>query len=120
MRLFWLTLGIVALVLGVIGIFLPLLPTTPFLLLAAVGFSRSSPRFHRWLVTHPVLGPPILAWERERAIGRRAKWAATVAIAMTPVVTLLFRPPWWAMAAQFAILAGVLLFIWTRNEPRGG
>lgn len=117
MRLFWLLLGLVSLTLGVVGVFLPLLPTTPFLLLAAVGFSRSSPRFHAWLIGHPVFGPPIRDWEQNRAIGRRAKKAATVAIALTPPLTLLFGPPWWAMAAQIAILAAVLAFIWTRNEP---
>lgn len=117
MRFFWLALGFASLALGIAGLFLPLLPTTPFLLLAALGFSRSSPKFHAWLVNHRTFGPPILAWEENRAISRKGKIAATLAIALTPPLTLLFGPPWWALFAQFAILAGVLAFIWTRNDP---
>lgn len=116
MRPLWFGLGLSSLALGIAGAFLPLLPTTPFLLLAAVGFSRSSPRFHAWLVNHPVFGPPIRDWEDNRAISRKAKIAATAAIAATPPLTILFGPPAWALAAQAAILVGVLVFIWTRNE----
>lgn len=118
MRLFWLISGTLSLALGIVGAFLPLLPTTPFLLLAAFCLSRSSPAFHRWLVNHRTLGPPIRDWEENRAISRKGKIAATVAIGLTPPLTLLFGPPWWALAAQAAILAAVLTFIWTRNEPR--
>lgn len=118
MRTLWMMFGLVSLALGVAGLFLPLLPTTPFLLLSAFAFSRSSPAIHAWLIGHRVFGPPIRDWEDKGAISRRAKISATVAIALTPVVTLLFAVPWWALAAQGLILAGVLVFIWTR--PEGG
>ncbi len=118
MRTLWMMFGLVSLALGVAGLFLPLLPTTPFLLLSAFAFSRSSPAIHAWLIGHRVLGPPIRNWEDKGAISRRAKVSATVAIALTPVVTLLFAVPLWALGAQGLILAGVLIFIWTR--PEGG
>jgi len=59
--------------LGIIGAFLPLLPTTPFLLLAAWAATRGSPELHRWLLEHPRFGPPLAAWEANRAVSRPAK-----------------------------------------------
>ena len=76
MRLVYIAIGCTAVVLGVAGIFLPLLPTTPFLLLAAWAFARSSPRLEAWLVRHPRLGPPISAWRERGAIPARAKIVA--------------------------------------------
>lgn len=73
--LFWIA-GAAALLLGIIGIFLPVLPTTPFVLLAAACWTRASPRFHRWLKQHRRFGPIIENWETRRAIPRRAKYLA--------------------------------------------
>lgn len=73
----WTFAGLIALGLGLLGIPLPILPTTPFVLLAAFCFSKGSPRLRNWLVTHPRFGPSIAAWETSGAIPRRAKhWAA--------------------------------------------
>jgi uncharacterized membrane protein YbaN (DUF454 family) len=60
-------------VLGVIGIFLPILPTTPFLILSAFLFSKSSPRFHAWLMSLPFAGPAVRDWQENRIIRMRAK-----------------------------------------------
>ncbi|WP_084545465.1 YbaN family protein [Cupriavidus malaysiensis] len=75
-RALWVTLGLLSLALGVIGIFLPLLPTTPFVLLAAGCFARGSARFHRWLLAHPRFGPLVYDWQVHRSIPRRAKCLA--------------------------------------------
>ena len=72
---FWL-LGAVSLAVGIVGIVLPLLPTTPFVLLAAACWAKASPRFHRWLHQHRYFGPMIQNWEEKRAVPRRAKYLA--------------------------------------------
>ncbi|WP_152431713.1 YbaN family protein [Vibrio aquimaris] len=65
--------GSVSLVLGFFGIFLPLLPTTPFVLLASACFMRSSPRFHRWLHEHKTFGPILDNWHQHRAVTSKIK-----------------------------------------------
>ncbi|MEC7400315.1 MAG: DUF454 family protein, partial [Pseudomonadota bacterium] len=76
MRRLYLALGLLSLSLGVIGAFLPLLPTVPFLLLAAFLFARGNPAWEKRLLDHPRWGPPIHDWRARRAIGRRAKYLA--------------------------------------------
>lgn len=115
-RGFWLAGGIVALALGMVGVVLPLLPTVPFLLLAAFCFARSSELLHGWLVNHPRLGPPIRDWEERGAIGRKAKGIALISMAGSVVMTLWIGMPGWAVAVQAAILVAVAVFIWTRPE----
>jgi len=73
MRPFYFSLGCIFFAIGFIGVFLPVLPTTPFMLLALWGFSRSSPRFHRWLYTHKIFGPPLRLWHDYRVIPPIAK-----------------------------------------------
>lgn len=73
MRLLWLTLGGLALLLGALGVFLPVLPTTPFVILAAFAFGKSSPRLHNWLISNRLFGPMIVEWETHGAIPRKVK-----------------------------------------------
>lgn len=75
-RWFCFGLGLAFLALGIVGIVTPILPTTPFVILAAGCFAKSSPKFHRWLLNHPYFGQYIKNWEEKRAIPRRAKYLA--------------------------------------------
>jgi len=118
-RLLYLCAGWMALVLGVIGIPLPLLPTTPFLLLAAVCFARGSQRWYDWLLQHPQLGPPVIAWQNERAIPRRVKWIGTASLIALLPISYVLAVPWQVLALQSVIVAGVGTFLWTRPEPSG-
>ena len=81
--------GLVALGLGLIGIVLPGLPTTPFVLLAAACFARASPRLHGWLTTHRYLGPMVRDWEANRSLPLHVKW-----IAITMMGTMVLLSAW--------------------------
>ena len=112
----WLAGGLLALALAAVGLLLPLLPTVPFLLLAAFCFARSSDRLHRWLLGHPRLGPPIRQWEERGAIGRQAKWVASLSMLGSVGLAVWLGLPGWVVAVQAATLAAVTVFIWTRPE----
>jgi uncharacterized membrane protein YbaN (DUF454 family) len=101
--------------LGLIGAFLPLLPTVPFLLLSAFCFARSSERLHDWLVSHRVFGPPIQNWRDRGAIGRRAKIFASASILASFVPSVALGTIW-IIAVQAAVLSLVAVFIWSRPE----
>ncbi len=119
MRFVWIGLGSGAMALGAAGVIVPLLPTTPFLLLAAWAFARSSPRLHHWLVTHPRFGPAIRDWRDHGAISRRAKGLAMLAIAATLATSLALGVGPLVLSVQLGVLACVSLFILTRPDaPR--
>lgn len=109
--------GLLFLALGAVGIFLPLLPTTPFLLLAAACFSRSSRRMHAWLLQNRLFGPILREWEERGAIERRIKWFATilmVGLISYPLGFLAIPLSAKILAASSAF--GVLVFIWSRPD----
>jgi uncharacterized membrane protein YbaN (DUF454 family) len=81
----WLFFGI-----GALGVVLPVLPTTPFMLVALWGFARSSPRFHDWLYNHPLFGPPLVAFAENRVISARVKLVAFSTMAASFAVLVLF------------------------------
>lgn len=119
MRILWATVGGVSLALGLAGVVVPLLPATPFFLLAAFGFARSSPRLHDWLVYHPRFGPAIRDWQAHGAIAPKAKRLAVLAILATFAISLALGMPWPVLAVQGAILFAVTSFILTRPDgPR--
>lgn len=110
----WLVGGGAALGAGLVGLVLPLIPTVPFLLLAAFCFARSSARLHDWLVTHPTLGPPIRDWERSGAISPRAKRLGTVSVLVGFGLSVWLEVPPPVLILQALVLGAVLVFIWTR------
>lgn len=99
------------------GAILPLVPTTPFLLVGVFAFSRSSPHLEAWLLQHPHLGPPIHAWRRNGAISRPAKIVALATMVATPVVSLGVGTG--IVLLQCAVLAAVAAFVLSRPEPEG-
>ena len=117
MRYIWMTLGWAALALGVIGALLPLLPTVPFLLLAAFFFSKGSEELHNWLLTHKKFGPPIVEWRQHRAIATRVKFIAMAFILSSVGLSFLYDVPLAGFISQLVILSCVSLFILTRPAP---
>lgn len=116
-RWLWLLLAYLALALGVVGVFLPGLPTTPFVLLAAYAAARGSRRLHQRLLAHRVFGPMIRDWQATGAVSRRAKWWAAGTMAFCAVVFFLTAPKWWMAATGTAIMAVVGTWLWLRPEP---
>ncbi len=114
MRFLWAFLGLICLALATIGIILPLLPTVPFLLLAAFFFARSSDRLHNWLLSHPQLGPPIDDWQSRGAINPTAKRIATGSIVLVFGLSLALGLRPLILVIQAIVLSCVLIFIWSR------
>jgi uncharacterized membrane protein YbaN (DUF454 family) len=111
-RILFLALGWFFVALATVGIFLPLIPTTPFLLLAGSCFIRSSPRCRRWLVESRWFGPHLRDWDEHRAVRRPVKLLATVVVTAVIVVTLLRDLPWPVHAAVVTLGGVGLLVIW--------
>jgi uncharacterized membrane protein YbaN (DUF454 family) len=104
--------------LGIIGAFLPLLPTTPFLILATILFANSSPRFHQMLLNNRYFGPGLRQWERERTVTRETKHRATLLIVLTFAVSIALVYPRVELQLMLIGIALVLLFfIWRLREP---
>ncbi|MCV2867297.1 YbaN family protein [Defluviimonas sp. WL0002] len=116
MRPLWIGAGLLSLGLGVIGLFLPLLPTVPFLLLSAFCFARSSERLHDWLVGHETFGPPIRDWQLRGAVSRRAKLFATASVLASLVLTWGLGFGVTVLLIQSTALCGVMTFLWTRPD----
>lgn len=115
-RHLWTGLGWLFVALGAAGVVLPLLPTTPFVLLAAWCFAKSSPRLHAWLLGHRLFGPLIVNWQRHGAIPRRAKWVAIGSMAAVFGLSLALHVAWPVLAVQALALAGSGAFILTRPD----
>lgn len=116
-KVLWLLVGLTAVAIGAVGVVLPLLPTTPFLLIAAFAFARSSTRLDRWLREHRSFGPLIENWHRDGSIDGKVKRTAMMVIFMTPAVTWLIGAPFWIIACQIVVLSAAAVYILTRPSP---
>ncbi|MDI1239380.1 MAG: YbaN family protein [Polaromonas sp.] len=111
-----LVLALLSLALGVIGIFVPVLPTVPFVLLSAWAAARSSPRLLAWLESHASFGPMLVEWRRGGVVRRRAKWTATVLMSASAAFMLVVVPNRWVALLAIGCMAGVLAWLWRRPE----
>ncbi len=111
-RIILIIIGWLAVALGTLGVFLPLLPTTPFILLAAWCFARSSPRFHDWLLYRSWFGGYLRHWQRYKAMPPGAKPRAIAVILLTFGVSLWLVNLLWVRLLLLVILCGLLIFLW--------
>lgn len=107
--------GVTLLVLGIVGLLLPLVPGMVFIVLAAAAFARSVPSWHRWLLAHPWLGPPLARWERDRCLDRRTKWVGS-AMVLIPAIGSFYalRAEPLAAVALAAVLLALVGYLHTR------
>ena len=113
-NLFYLVFAYVSLGLGALGVFLPLLPTTPFVLLAAWAAPKGSPALHRWLYEHPRFGALLIAWEQKRAVSTRAKWAACTLMTLSWVIMYLQTGGWIVPAITGVLFLLIAAFLISR------
>lgn len=112
-----LALGFVAVFAGTVGVFVPLLPTTPFLILAVFLFSKSSPRFHSWLLNHPRFGETLRNWESHQVIPLKAKILATFFVSLGIAFAAFYKN----LEEKYIFIISlvmffVLFYIWTRKS----
>jgi len=112
----FMALGLVSAGLGIVGMFIPGLPTTVFLIVALWAFSKSSNRLQLWLWTHPTFGPTLRLWHLHRVIPIKAKVAAVSVMALSLVIIVIEAQSWEAPVTVAAILVPVALWILTRRS----
>lgn len=115
-RLPWLVLALSGIGLGTAGAFLPLLPTTPFLLVAAWAAPKGSPALDQWLHDHPRLGPPLLAWRARRAVPRRAKRLTPVLLLISLLVMALAGVPTLVLALMAVFFSALTIYLFRRPD----
>ena len=112
MKIIFTIFGTISLILGIIGIFLPILPTTPFLLLTAALYFRSSPHLYEWLLKHPTLGPYIKNFREHKAIPLRVKIISVSLVRITLLYCALFvADVWWFKLFFVALAAAISIHI---------
>ncbi len=107
----YMSLGFLFIILAVLGVFLPLLPTTPFVILAAFFFSKSSERWHQWLLANRVFGPVLYNWEHSRCIPRFAKMLSFSMIALFGTISVINMNMVWLQVLTVSIIAYGYYFI---------
>ena len=105
-------MGLLSVFLGTLGIFLPLLPTVPFILLAVFCFARSSERLHNWLVNHPWFAVAIADWQRERGIRKTIKKRAMLLSAASFIISISIVPLLWVKGLLLVMMTVLLTYLW--------
>lgn len=116
-RITLILIGLISLALGILGIFVPLLPTTPFVLVAAISFANSSDRLHQWLLDHDIFGPLIDNWRRHGAISRSTKIVSILSMVAIVLISLLLAVPTHVIVIQAVVLSASAIFIVSRPLP---
>lgn len=115
--LLWRLLALLSFGLAVLGALLPVLPTVPFLLVAAWAASRGWPQFEAWLIRHPRFGPPVLRWRERGAVSRAAKWLASIMMAASALALQWFgQIPLAVRVGVPLFLLGMAIWLWRRPE----
>lgn len=116
LRYFWLAFGLLCVGLAFLGVVTPILPTVPFLLLAAYAFARSSPRLAAWLEEHATFGPMIQDWRDRGAIDRKTKRVSVAVMGATFLLSLVLGVETYVLLIQAVVLGGAATFVLTRPD----
>ncbi|UTF61188.1 YbaN family protein [Gilvimarinus sp. DA14] len=116
LRLPWIILAWVSVALGAIGLFFPVLPTVPFLLVAGWAASKGSPKLHNWLYSHPNFGPLLTAWHEHRAVPRYAKRLTPLLLLGSLTIMFLLGINPWVIACCATIFIAVTAYLWSRPD----
>lgn len=112
----WRIVALLAFATGLVGVVLPVLPTVPFMLLAAWAAQKGWPEFERWLLAHPTYGPHIRAWREHGSVPRRAKWLATAMMIVSATAVQFSPAPIYVRVGVPLFLLGVAIWLWRRPE----
>ena len=116
--LFWRSLVLIFITLGIIGAILPGMPTTVFLILAAWAASKGWPQMDEWLLNHPKYGSTLRNWREHGTVPRRAKWIASIMMLISGIIMLFTNAPFWVKVFTDSIMLIVAVWLWLRTEHR--
>lgn len=115
--LFWRSLVVIFIILGIIGAILPGMPTTVFLILAAWAASKGWPQMDAWLLNHSKYGPTLRNWRENGTVPRKAKWIATIMMLFSGILMLFTNAPFWVKIFTDVTMLIVAIWLWLRPEP---
>ncbi|MNM81440.1 Inner membrane protein YbaN [compost metagenome] len=116
--LFWRSLVVIFITLGIIGAILPGMPTTVFLILAAWAASKGWPQMDDWLLNHPKYGPTLRDWRANGTVPRKAKWIASIMMAISGIIMLFTSAPLLVKAFTDITMFIVAVWLWLCPEPK--
>ena len=118
--LFWRSLVVIFITLGIIGAILPGMPTTVFLILAAWAASKGWPQMDAWLLNHPKYGPTLSNWRENGTVPRKAKWIASIMMLARGILMLFTNALFWVKVFTDVTMLIVAIWLWLRPEPERG